>query len=426
MKIIKSVLEKIKPSEKELNKIAGALEEFQSRLKPKLKAFNAKLFLGGSLAKRTLIKKTRYDIDIFVLFPYKYKDKSQNLSKLLEKALKAAHFKYSTLKGSRDYFQINLNNLIIELIPILKIKKAKDARNITDISPLHVYYILKKIKGNKNKNLSNEIKLAKAFCYTSGCYGAESYIQGFSGYALEVLVSHFGSFLNLMKKASKWQDKKIIIDPEKYYKTKEQVLEQLNESKKAGPLILIDPVQQERNVTAALSHETLARFVLACKKFLSKPSESFFFKQEIDIDKLRAKAKKAKANLVILKATSTKKKIDIVGAKLKKFFNFLLYKLKKENFSIIKTEIDFNEQNLEAIFYLIVKEPPKTIFVQGPPIKIDKKYLEAFKKRWKKAFVKKGKLYAKAKRKFANFQQFLNNLKKEPLKEMGIKEVKII
>ncbi|MBD3252791.1 hypothetical protein GF386_03610, partial [Candidatus Pacearchaeota archaeon] len=54
---------------------------------------------------------------------------------------------------------------------------------MTDLSYFHVNHILKKIK--KNKNLSDEIRLAKKFAYSQNCYGAESYIHGFSGYALE-------------------------------------------------------------------------------------------------------------------------------------------------------------------------------------------------------------------------------------------------
>ena len=57
----------------------------------------------------------------------------------------------------------------------------------------------KKIKGK----ILDEIRLAKAFCHANGCYGAESYIKGFSGYALELLVYHYGSFQKFVKAITK-------------------------------------------------------------------------------------------------------------------------------------------------------------------------------------------------------------------------------
>jgi tRNA nucleotidyltransferase (CCA-adding enzyme) len=203
--ILSNVIEKIRLPDKEKLALDKTLLEFESKLGPQLKKPGAKFFVGGSLAKQTLVKRdTGYDIDVFLLFPYtKYKAKSHEISEILEQIIKTSGLKYIILKGSRSYFQVKFRNLVLELIPILGIKTAKEALNITDISPLHVSYILKQIK--RKPKLADEIKLAKAFCYANDCYGAESYIRGFSGYSLEVLVSHYGSFINLVKAAVKWK-----------------------------------------------------------------------------------------------------------------------------------------------------------------------------------------------------------------------------
>lgn len=429
--ILPKVLEKIKPSERELDGLAKALVEFESKLKPGLRKQKAKLFVGGSLAKQTLVKQdSGYDIDIFVLFPYvKFRSRSSELSELLEQILKKSGLKYIVLKGSRNYFQVKFKNLVLELIPILEIKNAKEAMNITDISPLHVSHILRQIK--RNKRLADEIKLAKAFCYANDCYGAESYIRGFSGYSLEVLVSHYRSFMSLIKTASKWSmptkfEDRIIIDPNKHYRSKSQILDDMNEAKMHSPIILVDPVQKERNVSAALSFETLKRFTEACKRFLKNPGERFFFKEAINIEKLKAEAKKQKAKLVMLKVISSKNKLDVAGAKLKKFYEFLFFSLKKHGFKIVKGEFDFNESTLEAKFYLIIKEPEKNYTVNGPPLNVGEKYIDEFKKKWPRAFVKNKKLYAKARRPISNMTQFISSIAKPQLKEMGIKEIKLV
>ncbi|MCX8193885.1 MAG: hypothetical protein N3G19_00770 [Candidatus Pacearchaeota archaeon] len=426
--ILQNVIKKIMPPHEEKIAIDETILQFETKLKPKLKKYGAKIFVGGSLAKQTLVKRdTNYDIDLFVLFPCaRFKSKSHELSKFLEQALRSSKIRYVILKGSRNYFQIKFKNLTLELIPILAIKKASQALNITDISPLHVSYVLQQIR--KNKNLANEIKLAKAFCYAADCYGAESYIKGFSGYALEVLVSYYGSFLKFLKAASKWRlpvslETRIIIDPKKHYKSKKQLLEEMNEAKLHSPIILVDPVQKERNVCAALSFETLKRFIETVKKFLAQPSESYFFKEKIDIEKLKAQARKAKAKFIILKASSTKNKIDVAGAKLKKFYEFLYFLLKKNDFKILKGEFDFNENDLEATFYFVLKEPSKEYIVKGPPLNVEEKYIKAFKKRWPKAFIKNNRLFVKAKREISTIPQLIKSISKAQLEEMGIKEI---
>lgn len=424
--ILQNIVKKITPPHNEKITLDKTLLKFESKLKPSLKKYQAKIFIGGSLAKQTLVKRdTNYDIDIFVLFPYvKFKNKSSRLSEFLEQALKNAKIHYITLKGSRNYFQVQVQQLTLELIPILAINKASQALNITDISPLHVSYVLNKTK--KNKKLSDEIKLAKAFCYAADCYGAESYIRGFSGYALEVLVSYYGSFLKFINAAMKWNTKeKIIIDPKHYYKSKQQLLEEMNEAKLHSPIILVDPVQKERNAAAALSFETLKKFIETAKKFLAHPSESYFFKEKIAVEKLKRQAKKSRARFIILKALSTKNKIDVAGAKLKKLYEFLYFLMKKNGFKVLKGEFDFNEKTFEAQFYFILKEPSKDYIVRGPPLSVQEKYVIAFKKRWPKAFIKNNQLWARAKREVSNVSQLLKSISKAQLKEMGIKEIKI-
>ncbi len=428
--ILANVVKKITSSSEERTNINKILSTFEAKLRPKLKKYGAKIFIGGSLAKQTLVKRdsdTSYDIDIFIPFPYsKFKNKSSKLSDFLQQSLKNAKINYSMLKGSRNYFQVKFKNLTLELIPILAIKKASEALNITDISPLHVSYVLGKIK--KNKKLSDEIKLAKAFCYASDCYGAESYIRGFSGYALEVLVSYYGSFLKFLSNAVKWKipksfETRIIIDPKHYYKLKQQLLKEMNEAKLHSPIILVDPVQKERNACAALSFETLKKFIEVSKKFLAHPSESYFFKEKINIDKLKSAAKKSRAKFITLKASSFKNKIDVAGAKLKKLYEFLYFSLKKNGFKVLKGEFDFNEKTYLATFYFILKEPEKNYIVRGPPLNVQEKYIKAFKKKWPRAFVKNNQLWAKSKRDITNLRELLKSISKAQLKEMGVKAI---
>src|SRR4030042_2270751 len=232
--VLKQQIEIIKPSKNVFNDINKASKEFVKYLEKKLKSkkIKADVFIGGSLAKNTIVKKDKYDVDIFIRFDKKYDNKK--ISSLLGKALGK---EFKKVHGSRDYYQQMVKGIIMEIIPVLKIKQQQQAQNITDLSYFHVAYINEKIR--KNKKLAEEIILAKTFCHAQNCYGAESYIHGFSGYALELLICHYKSFKNFIKTIVKHKKDKMIIDDAKFYKNNNEVIRGLNESKIQGPIILI-------------------------------------------------------------------------------------------------------------------------------------------------------------------------------------------
>ncbi len=318
--ILSEVLERVEPSKQDLEKIKKSLKIFKEKIQSQIKKqkLDVVLFEGGSFAKNTLIKKDSYDIDIFIMFSEKFKTKTgnfcinssgsqikgQNISKLTEKLLKGIKG-ISVVHGSRDYFQIRESkDFFIELIPVIRATDPKKAENITDLSYSHVKYINKKIKSQK---ILNEIKIAKAFCYATKTYGAESYINGFSGYSLELLIYYYKSFLNFIKTMTSWNKKektgnffinssgkqtkeKIIIDIEKHYKKKENVLLDMNSSKLTSPIILVDPTYKQRNALAALSEETFEKFRQASKKFLNAPSIKCFEIEKTDLNKIKKQA----------------------------------------------------------------------------------------------------------------------------------------
>ena len=288
--LMKEVLKKVEPSKEDLELIENSLKDFLEKFEKRLKALkiNAEIFIGGSFAKKTVIKKDKYDVDVFVRFNKSYDNK--RISDILEKALKG--FKnIIKVHGSRDYFRLKISpTFFIELIPVKKIKSLKEAENITDLSYFHVKYINKKIGSvtksqassakksvkRKSPKILDEIRIAKAFCYANNCYGAESYIQGFSGYSLELLIYYYKSFVKFAKAVVKMSDEKKVIDIEKHFRNKRITLMDLNSAKLNSPIILVDPTYKQRNALAALSDETFEKFKSACKKFLKNPSLKSF------------------------------------------------------------------------------------------------------------------------------------------------------
>ena len=413
--ILKGVLENISPSKDELESMKRVVDDFKNSIDKRIKELkiDAEVFVGGSFAKKTIIRKDVYDIDFFIRFDKKHKEISELTRKILE------NFKKKEVKGSRNYFIIDKGHFFIEVVPVLKVSNPRKSENVTDLSYSHVNYIkkktrsfqvsLKKIGKKKIKNpiILDEIKLAKAFCYANGCYGAESYIKGFSGYAIELLVYNYGSFLKFVKAFEKIQSKSVV-DIEKHYKNKNEVFMDINASKLHSPVILVDPTFKGRNALAALSYETLEKFKKICKEFLKNPSEKFFEEKKVDLEKIEAKAKEKKLDFVVLKCETSKQEGDIAGTKLLKFYNHITSELDK--YFEIKSR-GFEYKNEKTARYYFVAKRKKEIIFNGPMIKQEEN-LKKFKKKHKSVFYKSGKIYAKEKVNFS-LKEFLRTWEKK-------------
>ncbi len=378
--VLKEVLGEITPGREERASTLKIVKTFLSELNKSLRKTkcSAKAVLGGSYAKDTWLKGD-YDVDIFARFALRHK--KDNLSNLLGKALK--QWKAERVHGSRDYFWVHEKKFRFEIIPVLAIKKAEDAENVTDFSPLHVQWV------NKNgKKYKGDIRLFKKFCKAQGVYGAESYIRGFSGHVVDILVIYHKGFLQLLKAAAQWKPKTII---DYYHKFGKKALFVLNRSKIQGPLIIIDPVQAERNSAAALSQDKYDGLVRAAGRFLKKPAKEAFVETEVDLGKLAKRG-----HLLHVCAKAPKGKEDIIGTRLLHVFEYIKRCL--EDFGLVVSGWRWNK-GAEAEFWYVVKQEklPSTMTRAGPPIEL-KSAVEKFKKAHKKTFLSNHRVMAEVQR----------------------------
>jgi tRNA CCA-adding enzyme len=418
--VLKEVLVNINPPKEELDSISRFLKEFIPELEKALKSLkiDASVFLGGSYAKGTMIKKGRYDVDLFIRFSEKYRGK--NISEYAEKALKQTKRKFSLVHGSRNYFHIEADSsFYIEVIPVIKTKNAKEAENITDLSYFHVGYIKKKIK---NKKILDEIKITKAFLHACKCYGAESYIKGFSGYAVELLICHYKSFINFAKDVAKMKDKQAI-DIEKHYKNKNEIMMNMNSAKTMSPIIVIDPTYKERNALAALSYKTFERAKKACTEFLNKPAVEKFETKKIDLDKIKKNAERKGIGFALIRIETDKQEGDIAGSKLAKFYNHLSKELNKY-YKISSEGFEYNGKREAELFF--AGKTKGEYVIAGPDAK-DQKNRDAFELKHQSVFVKGNKIYARENcdDKIGEFIAEWKIKNSEKIKEMNITNLEI-
>ena len=418
--VLKEALMEAKPSGKEVSDINSKLRVFLDKVRKEVKAnkINAEVFVGGSFAKKTLIKKEKYDVDIFVRFGREYigKDISEITSKILKKAGKPER-----IHGSRDYFKIEVEPWIFfEIVPVIKVLKPQQAENITDLSYFHVRYINK----GMNEKISDGIVLAKSFCHANRVYGAESHIKGFSGYSLELLVKHYKGFLPFIKAIANSGEEKIIIDAAKHYKNKKQILMDMNSSKLESPIILVDPTYKQRNALATLSYWTFRKFKETCREFLKSPDIKFFKLQEKDFKKVEEDAKKRGYDFVLLRISTEMQKGAIAGSKLLKFYEFLANSISKD-FEIKEKEFFYkNEQSADCFF---IAKKREELEIKGPPLE-KKEEVKNFIKKHPRTFRKSGFVYAKERVKM-NLAEFVKNLEikyRDVVKSMYIADINFV
>ncbi|MBR9676387.1 hypothetical protein GOV05_05245, partial [Candidatus Woesearchaeota archaeon] len=299
---------------------------------------------------------------------------------------------FELVHGSRDYFQIK-NKVVYELVPVLDITDYKQAVNVTDMSPLHVDYL----RRHADSVMRDEIRLTKQFCKSIGVYGAESFIAGFSGHIIDLLIIRYKSFINLLEACTKWSEQ-IVIDLENHL---DDPFNDLNASKIKSALVIVDPVDPNRNASAALSKEKLLLFKKKASMFLDEPSKDYFVVRPFDIENVKKKKKKDE-QLIILELTPLLGKVDVVGAKLKKGYEHIKKQLNHYDFKLINDGWNWDKKNACFAYYFLEDKNLSAYFEKrGPPID-NREDVFKFKDKHKEIYTKNSYTYAKVKRKYVN------------------------
>lgn len=398
---LKKILREISPSKDEQKNLEKATKLFLNKIKKDLIKQKATAVLGGSVGKGTWLS-GNHDIDIFMQFP-----DDKEISNKLEKILKKNFKKVERIHGSRDYFRVKFENYSFELIPVLKIKKIEQAKNVTDCSIFHINWV----KKHTNPKLYDEIRLAKQFCKSARVYGAETYIKGFSGYVLEILIVYFGSFNNFIKGINNLKEN-TLIDISAHKKALDR--------NKLSPIILIDPVQGDRNAAAALSLEKFNKLKETSHHYLKSPSYDFFKIKKQNQDELKKRFD------IVLEIKPLEGKDDVIGTKILKAFEYIQEKINKEGFLIKEQGWQFDSP---AFAWLSVKnkEIPKEYIHLGPPLAV-KEHVEKFKKIYRNSNLieKNNRITVKLKRKNPNIKDFVKALLKDAYIKERVKEIKIV
>ncbi len=379
------------PLSKDKIKMGRIAEAFMSSLKKKAaeNKLSVDFMFSGSYAKGTWIK-GESDIDILVIF--NKESEIKNLSYLVPNNFIATF-------GTRKYFRGNFNGIDIEVVPVLKFLEKDKVSNSIDLSVLHADYINSKLSEAQKK----DVITLKALCKANNCYGSETYMHGFSGYALEVLIIKYRSIKGLIKEVANWGETVIIGN---------------NTSKINYPIFLSDPTNNSRNICASVSVENLSKFVFSLKQLDINPSINLFFKSKIS-EKVKSQTKFRGTKLFKFTTKITEPR-DVFLSKYVKNANKLLEELNRNDIEIYSTDFEYSRSEARILIQVSNFPKTKTKLVYGPSVFVPLDIIKEFTKIHKDAFVSGNRLAYDKKYVINDFNKFILLKLKEYMSQKSI------
>ncbi|RLG71053.1 MAG: CCA tRNA nucleotidyltransferase, partial [Candidatus Iainarchaeum archaeon] len=414
--LLKKVLSKIKPSKKQL----AEEKEFISRLVEKIESIRGKhvgVVIAGSVARNTHLKDNR-DIDVFLLFPTKLSDEEFRREGLRIAKKVFGKNQYELAYAQHPYVRGVIEGFNVEIVPSFKISDTTQIRSAVDRTPFHNEYLLKKLTPQQK----DEVRLLKQFLRGIKCYGAELKMSSFSGYLAELLIVHYGSFLETLSNAANWK-KPTIIDIEGYYENADIIAKRFKEH-----FVVIDPTDSRRNVASAVSYNQFARFIAASRQFLKKPSLKFFFgERQKTMEYRKVKKSLTEKELVALKFEYPPGLVaEVVWGQLKRLCKILSQTLTKNEFRIFRIEPFTDEKNICMLLIDLENRTLQKVHKLFGPEIVMKEHCERFLQKHKKCYagprIEEGRLVVEEFRKYWKVEDLIDATIKKLRKEKGTKK----
>ncbi len=376
-KLLKEILKEITPTDQERIEEDKVIDDVMKRLRK----FAVQPILVGSIAKGTDIRDSK-DIDIFIMF---HKDTTRE--ELEKKGLDIGKKVFSDMKipyeidyAEHPYICGVLGKHLIEIVPCYDTKEVKSA---VDRTPYHTHYVKKKLAAEPK--MRGDIRLLKQFMKGAGVYGAEEKVRGFSGYLAELLTINYGSFENALKAASEWR-LGAVLDPESLWKDKDAIAYFF----KGADLVIVDPVDKDRNAAAAVSKQRLSEYIVAARGFLNSPDKKYFFPEKdakgIPDRKILQKRMVARGTKILgLEFTHPKINPNTLYSQLRKTQEAVKNTIQEQDFKLLKSDIWTDEEKKSLIiFELEIYELPRIRNHAGPPVYAALKEQEKFLQKYRK------------------------------------------
>lgn len=337
-------IRRCKPSCVEANRLKKVAEKTLRLVKSYNSPKIVEIVFGGSFAKGTWLK-GHADIDIFVkIAACTSLEEFEDLGKRIG-LTSLRQYRPNIRYSSHPYVEAYVRGVRVNVVPCYDVEKGR-WKSAADRSPFHTQYII----DNLDQEKKDQVRLLKKFLRACGIYGAEIATSGFSGYVTEVLILKFGSFRAVLEEISNMNaqlgsEKKHVISVEK---VDQDIIKTFD-----GRLIIIDPVDPKRNLGAAVSAESIGKFVLAARAFLARPSLDYFMESKRISNYAHHFDNRLYQNLLVIEFIYSKRSPDVIWGQLKKSLRALSKQLEIADFKVIRSTCSTDEKKLAVFVFLL-------------------------------------------------------------------------
>ena len=347
-----SVLSVIRPVPEEQEHIGRVAERIMETAAMK---GSAEPMIAGSVARGTFIHGDR-DLDVFLLFDpdlsrEELEAEGLRLARSIADELSDGYFeKYA----EHPYISATIEGFDVDLVPCFRVESASAIRSSVDRTPFHTRYIESKIAP-----LVDDVLLLKQFTKAGGIYGSDQMTEGFSGYLCELLILHHKGFSALLEAAAEWKPGTLI------------ELEAHRTKDFCEPLVVIDPVDPGRNVSASVSLDRMFEFVELARGYLHSPSPLFFFPPERPVYTREELASYIDSKGTFLYAITfdTPPYIpDVVVPQLRRSLDSVRGLLERNGFIVTGAGCEMFDTCCMLLFELDAEQVPHTRRHTGPPL----------------------------------------------------------
>lgn len=348
--VLKQALKLVKPAPNDIKIVDAVAHRSYELVQKYYNEFDGivGVVFGGSYAKGTWLKGD-VDVDIFVkIRPDVSEQQFERIGRHLGmQALRPykPYLRYS----QHPYVEAVVDGIRVNVVPCYDVEDGKWI-SAADRSPHHTKFIIDTFDEVKRR----EVRLLKRFMKGTGVYGSEIAKRGFSGYVCEVLTLKYGSFMDVLKAASEFRENQVI----SMEKENKDIVSTFDSA-----LIILDPIDQKRNLGTAISHESVGSMILAARRFIRKPELRYFAG-----DRKVKNAAKFNDNIVVIKFKHKKRSQDIIWGQLKSSMNAIAKQLSISGFKVIRSACATDQENGAFAFMLESMKLPKMIVKQGPKV----------------------------------------------------------
>ena len=359
--VLDHIAKRVVPREAERERMSRLAERLRGQVQDILDmaGFAGKVSIQGSYARDTWLS-GEADLDIFASFPPTM-DRREWTEKVLPAIRKGIEAKTIDRYAEHPYLEFHIEGTRINVVPCYAVEKGQ-WKSATDRTPYHTEYM----REHLTLEMRLEARLLKRFMKGMRSYGAEIRVGGFSGMLVETLILHYQSFLETLAQVSKWKPV-IFLDLEKHPGIQDSRAQEFG-----TPLVVVDPVDPNRNLAAAVRDDKLWGFVAASRELQKNPGKWYFFPPK-PAAKTRSQFSKIldhqNRNIAAIFFEHARLVPDVLWGQLLKMEKSLTELMTRQDFHPIRSTVWSDERRSSAILVELDSSTLSGVQLrQGPPV----------------------------------------------------------